>query len=525
MKDGEKINNLLAEIRKRRLSPEDSYEITAILESNGWTDQKARDEFGVENVFALASVLWQLTGEGVKARLIGEEKKISVPAYLLMVTRSFLKGTLFALPMALSVVSMLTLRFSLWSYEYLTVEIATSIAIGTIMSFMAVGGFTQAIARRGFLYINQGYYNMARRITFYFVRIGYLFCLVISLAFLIFNFFFSIFPYRMTIMIVGYFFILSAIWLSVTIMYILDKEMAFTGLLVAGIGLVYVFFRLMHLNIILSQIISLISVAVAGIALAARFFINAERKEEKGISPSLPRSSITIYTILPYFAYGFLYFTFLYIDRIVAWSTSTSYMPYLIWFRGQYELGLDLALLALILPMGFIEVVVSEMMVNMEANQKKYLGHQLRNMGRYYLTIYYTRAAAVAVFSIISSALVYFVIDQVSNTYTLPIRADLMSNRTTVFVFISALVGYAILSVALLNSLILFSLSQPEMVDKAILFALLVSLLVGFPLSRWIDYSFAVFGMVAGSVVFLILSFRRVIKVLSKLDYYLYQSS
>lgn len=525
MRDGEKISNLLAEIRKQRLSPEDSYEITAILESKGWTDATAREEFGVENVFALATVLWEMTGESVKTRSIGDEKKISVPAYLLMVIRSFLKGTLFALPMAVSVVSMLTLRFSLWSYENLTVEMATSIAIGTIMSFMAVGGFTQAIARRGYLYINQGYYNMARRITFYFIRLGYLVCIVISLAFLGFNFFFSIFPYRMTIMIVGYFFILSAIWLSVTVMYILNMEIIFTLLMTCGIGWVYLFFNVLKINIILSQVIAMVVIAIAGIVLAAQFFIRAERRAEKGITPALPRTSITIYTILPYFAYGILYFSFLYVDRIIAWSTSTSYMPYLIWFRGQYELGLDLALLALILPMGFIEVVVSEMMVNMEANQKKYMGHQVRGMGRHYLMIYYTRVAAVAVFSMLSSVLVYYAIDLLSNTNTLPIRADLMSNSTTVFVFIWALVGYSILSVALLNSLILFSLSQPEMVDKAMLLALLVSLLVGFPLSRWIDYSFAVMGMVAGAVVLLVLSFRRVIKVLSKLDYYLYQAS
>ncbi|MBW9234278.1 hypothetical protein JQK62_18805, partial [Leptospira santarosai] len=68
--------------------------------------------------------------------------------------------------------------------------------------------------------------------------------------------------------------------------------------------------------------------------------------------------------------YGFLYFSFLFVDRVNAWSKNEEFMPYVIWFRGQYELGLDFALLTIIIPMGVCEVVVNRLMFDLETSQK-----------------------------------------------------------------------------------------------------------------------------------------------------------
>lgn len=523
--DQSKLNNLLAEVLKHRYQPEDKYEIAAILESNGWTDAKAAAEFGAEDVFALASDLWDAAKTEIRVVPFPTDGRLSLPAYTAMVIRSFLKGTIFALPIAISIIAMFTLRFSLWSYEFLSLEAATGIAIGTLMSFMVVGGFTQAIARRGFMYTTQGYYNMARRMTVYFLKLGYLISALIVAVFLLVNAFFGIFPLNMILLVVVYFFFLSALWLSVTVMYILQKEIIFTSVLVAGILLVFVLYRLLGLNIILSQVIALALAFLGSIWLVFYFFTQAEKKMEKGISPSLPRTSITIYTVLPYFAYGFLYFTFLFVDRLVAWSTTSIYMPYLIWFRGPYELGLDLALLTIILPMGLIEVVVTEFMANMEANQKSHLCRQANLLGKIYLDTYIKRSVIVAVFSLLNAFGIYLGVVSVGLNRLIPMHWNLLGNQITYFVFVIAAVAYAILSVALLNALILFSLSQAEMVCRCILTALAVNLLVGFPLSRWVDHSFAVLGLLFGALVFAYLTTRRVLEVLRNLDYYLYAAS
>lgn len=516
------LNHLIDEILERRMQPEDKYEIAAMLESMGWNDSMATETFGAEDIFALAEDIWNIIQEKILFIPLAPVKKIDFKQYSVMLIRSFLRGTIFALPMAVSVASMLTLRFSLWSYEYLSLENATSIAIGTILSFMAVGGFTQAIARRGFMYLGQGHYYLARRISFYFVKLGLILCLIISAAFLLFNAVFLVYPWRMTLIIVLYFLFLSAIWLSVTVMYMLQKELTFTGLIIGGILTVFILFKIAGLNIILSQIIALSLVALIGGAIAYYYFINAERSAEKGIAPQLPRLSIVAYTSIPYFAYGFLYFTFLFADRIIAWSTNNMYMPYLIWFRGEYELGLDLAIITFILPMGVVEVVVNEIMTNLEANQKNFLAANVKQMNRNYVVLYMKRITYVALFSVVNALAVYFLIKVLHQTGILEI--NIFANSMIRFVFINALIAYTIVVVALMNNLILFSLSQPEVVYRSTLYALLINIFLGFLLSRWVDYTWAVFGLLIGAIVFVIITSRKVLALFNDLDYYLYSA-
>jgi len=515
-----KLNQLLKEVLAYRLQPEDHYEIAAILESHGWNDVRAAEEFGAENVFDLASNLWDIVSNNLAAEGFSPQKDNAPLAVLGRMIRNFLRGMIFALPMAVSIAAMLTLRFSLWSYEYLTLESATAIAIGTIISFLSVGGFIQAIARRGFLYIKQGFYNLARRITYYFIRMGLLACLLLALVMLVLNSFLGVFPFRMIIVTALYFIFLNAIWLSVSVMYILQKEIAFTGLMIAGIFIVYLLFEVFNYNIIISQLIALAIVAATGVFIAIRFFRSAEEKMDKGIAPALSRASITIYTIGPYFLYGAMYFLFLFADRIIAWSTNDIYMPYFIWFRGPYELGLDFATLGFILPMGVIEVVVNEIMVGLEDAMNTYPISECAILYDRYKRIYLRRLLAVSLISLLNTVLLFLLIKYVSNG-GFGFGYNLIANNTTYFVFVWALAGYAFLVAALMNVMILFSFSQPAMASKPLYIAIAVNIVVGFLASRWFDYSFAVLGLAAGSAVFTVLTSRNVLVIMRKLDYYL----
>lgn len=514
------FKDLIEQVMQGTRNPEDIYEVAAVMESMGWNDALVNETFGAEDIFDLAQDVWDAIQRQLLVMPVSHTESVSPLDYFIRVLRSFIRGAIFALPMAVSVLSMLTLRFSLWSYEYLSLENATSISIGTILSFMVVGGFTQAIARRGYMYLGIGYVNMARQSTYYFVKLGYLVCLITAGFYLLFNFAFSIYPWRMTLITILYLLFLSGIWLSVTILYILQKELTFTGLIVGGIALVFVLFRVLKINIIISQLISVAIVALASMAIAHVTFIRAERKMEKGISPTLPRLSITLYTSLPYFAYGFLYFTLIDIDRVIAWSTNNVYMPYFIWFRGEYELGLDFALLVLIFPMGLVEVVVNELMTNLVAHQRNFMALDAGIMNQMYVSFYKKRYVFVAIFSLLNAVLLYWGINALTTNHFITLKV--FADQTTFFVFVWAVIAYSMLAVALMNSLILFCLSQPHMVSNAILIALIINVLVGFILSRWFFYYWAVIGLFVGCLVFTILTTQRVLQVLRNLDYYLY---
>lgn len=518
------LDSLLDEVLERHRQPEDRYEIAAILESMGWNDRRAQETFGAESVFELADELWERSQAKVLYTPFSKAERMSPAKIAMALIRNFLRGLIFAIPMAISVVAMLTLKFSLWSYENLRVDYATGIAIGTILSFVTVGGFTQAIARRGFFYIIQGYYNMARRVTFYLIALGFALCLVLCVLLFLFNTIINMFPLNIIGIIILYYFFLNSIWLSVTVMYILRKELAFTGVIIIGIFIVFILFRIAGLDIILSQLIALIFVTILSLLLVVYFFRAAERKAERGIEPKLPKMSVMMYSTLPYFVYGVLYFGFLFIDRVMAWSTNDTFMPYFIWFRGEYELGLDFALLVLMLPMGFSEVVLTQLMLNIEASQKTYLGDQIPEMNREFQRIYMNRlwmlagiatACGIALYSILYA--IFRDSDSIGNTlFRVPV---------THFVFVVAIIAYVCLAIALMNAVILFSMSQPGYVIRSIWPAFLANLVVGFLLSRWIGYHFAVFGLLAGAVLFLALSTRWVKRVFRHLDYYMYAAS
>ncbi|MCC2685185.1 MAG: hypothetical protein K0R75_2084 [Paenibacillaceae bacterium] len=452
-------------------------------------------------------------------------ERLTLAQTISLLIRQFLRGVIFAIPMAISVASMLTLKYSLWSYENLSVELATSIAIGTILSFVTVGGFTQAIARRGFFYIIQGYYNMAKRVTFHFIGLGFLCCLVICAAIFLVNIVIHMFPYTMIAVILLYFFFLNSIWLSVTVMYILRKELLFTGLIILGIIIVFILFSLLNINIIVSQLISLSLVSIASMLLVMYLFKKAELKEEKGLSPQLPKLSVTLFSILPYFTYGTLYFAFLFVDRIIAWSRNSDFMPYLIWFRGEYELGLDFALLVLILPMGISEVVLTKLMMDIEISQKAFWGDETKSMNRHYLSVYARRLGQSFLTALVSAGILCVFLRWLFDAFPTLSSKSLFESSVTETVFYIALVAYVFVAVALMNAVILFSLSQPDFAIRAIWISLLVNVIAGFLLSRWIDYYCAVLGLLAGSIVLLVLTTKQVIRVLKHLDYYLYAAS
>lgn len=518
-----RLENLLREVQAKSLHPQDYYEIAALLESLGWNDERAAGAFGVEDIFELAILLWNMIRDKVQVESLGGEERLPLYKRAATVIQSFIRGIIFALPMAISVAAMLTLRLSLWSYEYLSTALATSIAIGTILSFMTVGGFTQAIARRGFFYLSQGFYNMAKRITFYLVRIGYVACVVVAVFYFLFNAFYENFPLNLLFVTVLYFVFLCSNWLSITIMYILRKEFQFAALITAGIAVVAVLFYIVRLNIIESQIIALFLVSSTGLVLVVHYFNAAEKKEERGISPPMPKRSIMLYSLGHYFLYGFEYFTFIFIDRIMAWSANNDFsMPYFIWFRGEYELGLDFALLMLIIPMGLAEIIVTSLMKRLEATLKYSFGREVDSLNKKYIGYYIRSTVLVSLGSVLSALLVMLLVAVLQSGRFETLSKVYYFSHTTSFVFYCALVGYALVSVSLSNAVILFSLSQPKMATKALSISLAVNFAVGFAFSRWFDYYYAVFGLIAGSVVFLILSTKYVLGLIGNLNYYIY---
>ncbi len=520
------LDKLLKEVGEKCASPHDSLEVAAVLESFGWIDKRATEVFGVSDVFELATMIWNMVKNKVSTTSIAKPEKFNYFAESINLIKSFLRGVIFALPMFLSLAAMLTLRLSLWSYQLLSTELATCIGIGTILSFVTVGGFMQTIARTSFFNINQGFYGIAKKTTYAFIEQGIVVSIAVSVIYYLINLYFRLFPANMVIVTLAYYFFLCTIWLSLTVMYVLKKEIIFSGLILIGIGIVALLFLVLGVKIITSQLIALGVVSVLGFIIVTYYFNKLQKKMEKGIAVGMPRRSVTAFILAPYFLYGAFYFAFLFLDRVLAWSANGENTPWIVWFRGDYELGLDFSLLMMILPMGFCEVVVTWFMRKLEYQQKsQFINYQQGGFNKSYTKQYLGSLLLVAVTSVVSAFLVFSAVEYL-NAHLTGILEDAYSfNDITYFVFRWGLAAYGILSVGVTNAVILFSLSRPKPVMQMMGISIVVNFLIGFVLTRWFTLEYAVLGIFVGAIVFLAGTLYYALQAIQDLDYCMYAAS
>lgn len=519
----EALTAIVNEIVKSAQQPRDLYEVTALLESMGWTDEVVQEKFGFHDCFELGAEVFRIISfRGDQTQYQRGVEKIFKQPFLVEV-RFFLRGIMFAMPMIISIASILYLRFSLWSYMDFTVDIATAIALGTILSFGVTGGFIQAVARRGMLYIGMGEYGMALRMTYNINRFGMVVSLLVAVLVVLVNLIFEFFPARMLTTMVMYYIFLSVMWLAITVLYTLREEIMFNLIIVGGIAILFVLKNILGLSVLVAQPISLLFSAFGSAFLAYARMRSKQKEMEAGVlTPALPRSSIVVYTIMEFFMYGIMFFMLLNVDRVMAWSTNDAFMPTIIWFRGEYELGLDWALFGIIIPMGLVELYVnrySQWLVFYQnttlAAESEFIVDQIRSR-------FVRERIVIGLWSTASLTVLYLFYRFILAMGILP--AELQFNQITNFVFLLAAPGYVMLSIALLNSVYLFCLSQPAPVNRALMLALFIDIMVGFILSRTVAYHFAVFGFLAGMLFFMILTTRAVDKVFTRVDYAYYRA-
>lgn len=500
-------------------NPLDKYEIAATLEFFGWNDNRVKETFGQENIFSLSESIWDFVQKGREEEPAEQyESKFIFRNYLTESLKTFLRGLTFASPLAISAIGVLVLRFSLWSGKAYTQSMVTSISIWAIISMIAIGGFTQAVARRSFIYPEGNSTYGARKTAYYYIRLGLIFSIGAAGYFFLLNWLFPIYPSASIIILC--FLFLSAIWLCFTMLYILKQELAVSGLISAGAVLAFVLSVLFKLSSVYSLLIALCMLAIAGYFVSKKYFLQAEEKLGQGNAAPLPHPSLMLFTTLPYFRYGLFYFLFLSLDRLLAWSAHSSQIPYLFLFRGDYEFGLDFAMFAFLIPLGLAEVFAGDILLKSSYNQRNYSIKEMSLINRLYKNYYLKKVYIISLFCLISGILLYYFLTFLSGSGFVPLNT--LSNPVTHFVLIIAIISYSVLSLGLMNSLLLFRHAQPRMAGHAIIAAILANLALGFILSRWITYSWAVFGLLGGSVVFWLLTTRAVLKTFSDLQYNLF---
>lgn len=503
--------------------PNDEWEIAAHLEVMGLRDTDARNVYGAGDLFDMARQIYAtFQAGGYKYFVEGYERKRRLTP-ILRFLRDYIDGLTFSLPMALQAVTMLIWGYGLWGAIDLDLRTGSSIALGFILSYVLAGGFCQAIVRRGLFYVYQEEQSLARWTALRGWSLSVSILLGLMIPAFLFNVLFRVLPWSMFLTAAAYYAALSVLWINWGLIYLVRKTDVFLLIMVVSLAVVVAAAVYGNATPIAANMFGLASAGVLSFAVALRELNRRAKREGKPpINP--PRLTVMIYSTSRFFLYGVLYNAFLFADRVIAWTTPVGrddLPPYAFWLNVRYELGMDLALIVVVLLSGVVEFTTrwfSEALVPDQhgvksTDHEKFVRDTSRafQVRRFYLAIASPFAVAAAV------GVAIYLRAQVH----LSIHASLKT-QTTMIVFAVAAISYVIFMFGLQNILTLLTLGRVDMAARAVGIALIANLAVGYVCSRAVHYAAAVVGLFVGAVILTWLSTRSVRRVLDRLDFHFY---
>lgn len=524
-------------------SPVDFWAVAATLESRGLRDIDAEEKYGVKPL-----VRWVESRSGyvVKGSLMvlakdiyarcrkrlanqppqkAKEAELAWWRKLVRFVKFYLQGTLFALPMTGQIIAVLALRYSLWAFLEFNPERATVVAIGTIMSFIVTGGFVQAIGRKGMSYTEAGYHTLAKQVCSGLIKLGTGLVLAVGVAFYLLNLIIPFFPQEMVWISLMYYILLSELWLFISILYVLTRRAAILLSTLAGVVIVHLVMTYTDWGIYAAHGLGLLGVNLI-VAAYGYYLLDKAAKSATGEwkDARLPAWSILYYSLRLYFLYGMFYFGYLFLDRFIGWSASDQPLPYIIWFRTPYELGMDWALISLVFSIALLEYTINEFATLIIPVQKRFSAFNIEGHNRYFTRFYLRQLLLLVAIAIISIIVVYHGVIALRRFEEIKLVRDFFKSSITFFVYWVAAIGYNLMVIGLFNGVFFFSLSRPIPALRAIVPATAVNAVIGYVLSRTVGYQYSAVGMAIGSLVFAVLATRYALAMMRDLDYFYYSA-
>ena len=488
--------------QKNRRPPLDAYDVAIHLEVEGVTDQVARNVHGYGGTLAMADAHF------VK-RLSVRPAAVKASAGHSLV--QYFRGVAFALPVLISAVVMIVFSISLWGGS-IPIEDAAAVAIGTLSSFLVTGGIVQVMAWRVLFFLTTADPATAKETCWLWQRRGVLSVFGFGIVGWLMNGFFGWLPDPLARLALGFHVALGLLWLASGALYALEGILwiglaTALGLAAAGIT------HLLGATLYASQFCGL-AVAV-GVSQAAAYRLFAEKTRRRdGKAEKIPLARLA-HTAAPYFLYGSLYYCFLFADRWIAWTGRTASETLPIFFRGDYEAGLDIALIAFVFGAGWVHAsthaffgAVQRALSSFKPTEAGLFNESIQTFYRNRILLFLPCAGAVGI-------LVYMggVGFGVLNTFV-------MRKVSAV-----ALVGFLFLVIGLWNASLFFAFSLPFHTLRSMGLGLVADLIVSYFASRMGHYSDAVYGFAAGALFFALWSTWLCKKEFSKADHLQFAAS
>ena len=483
------LDALVAAVRETRSRVIDRWEAAALIESIGYTDARVEREFGYPDTLAVAESVFARLGDDSAAQTSAASVDRVRRHWLADLADSIASSVVYAIPwLAMFVVERMrpsTFRLPGSAGPALTVALMSSLAIS--------GGFIQAIARRGRFYIGMQQPELAALVTTFLFRLGATAAVLAALAGVALGWYFSLFTWPYLALAADALVLLCLLWMTCGILTLRHEQWR-TPLAFAAGGAAFVVLRAAGCDALVSQLLAAATVLAAAMAQVPSVF-RLTKGDQSGVVP-LPRLTILLYRVLPYFWYGAAYFCFLFTDRFAAGVAVADLAGEPFGLRPGYKLGMDIALMVFLLASAGVEYANLRFVRNLEGDAAASRDPHHDDFRR---RIRRRHAAALGLAAIVYILVALIVAVTVHRLLGPPVHPVW---RTAAI----GSAGYLMLALGLLNSLVLFSLNRPWTPVKCLTAGLAANIGVGFVSSHVYGSYYAVAGLVVGAAIMCVTS-------------------
>jgi hypothetical protein len=512
-------------------NPISTWAVAATIESLGVRNVDAKTDYGYDSVFELGEEVFNRLREREHLKREDQEDDDnfefgSAGRTFKMFLKHYTEGMVFSIPMLSQVVAIIIFEYALWAWFDFNEAQATVVALGTIISFIFTGGFIQTIGRLVSKYKGEGNYYLAFEACKGVMKIAIPFVFILALAILLINLILPFYPQGFVVLSMSYMVLISLLLLVAAILFASEQRSIILFAVLIGTAVVIFGMDFAGWGIYVSQWLGILTVTAIMAGYVYLYYkLKIRNLRQELFKQSLPEIEVNYYNTYRYFIYGFCYFSFLFMDRILAWSAGPPPPEYIIWFNTPYELGMDWALISLVITIAMLEFSVHSFSKNLIPAQKKATISKTKLFNRFFKRFYIKQVLLLLVIGSLSIIGTYYgVLSLRIFENEVPEIADFFANPMTYKVFWMASIGYLFLIYGLLNSLFFFTLNRPELVMYAMIGSLFVNFIVGYLCSRIFGLEFAVIGLIAGSIVFATVTAILAKRFFKHLDYFYYSA-
>ena len=531
----ENIKELTANIKDKIGVPVNTMVVATAIESMGIRDKDTLTDFGQASIIVLAELIFNELrtaaehrgAKNAKEKMVAElhqkelENTNHFQTNLILLLKSFVLGITNLFPVLLQFMMIIFFGYSLWtSVDFNTLQ-STAVVLGVIVGMIISGGFVQVIGRQASFYWSYSDFEMTKKTINYILKKGTWAILIgLSLLFIL-NMFLSFYPNKVLIITFVYAFLIGLLILYLAPLYPIKQRWFISVAVFIGTTISIVLAKKTNLMIYFTHWIGLITVIGLSKLFQHLFFKRILHKTVK-IAQNKINTPVLLYHNYKYFFYGLFIYLFVFIDRILAWSSELDgLMPFVIYFKKDYELGMDIAIVSFLFMGGVLEYSVKVFTHFLDLQQRLTKFNEVKHFNGYFTMMYWRNVLILLVSSTVLFIITYFLITSPWG-YESRFHIKLLDLSYTVASF--GCIGYLFLAWGMMNSLYLFTLGRPTEPLKAIIIATVVNIITGFVFSRFVGYEYSVIGMVMGSLVFMVLTLKENVSFFKNLDYNYYSA-